>query len=146
MVVREYYDRAPLFIPFSTIFDIITLMKTFYQWYLRVRYNYANPSERVFKVIAVQPELELAWQEFESASTYAYAQHEALAKIKRITIENATCSQESNTSGIRSMDDVESFDRNITKKETDAIIQLRNEFKAAIKDLRNDIRLITKQK
>ncbi|CAF3447822.1 unnamed protein product [Rotaria sp. Silwood1] len=146
MVVREYYDRPPLFIPFSTIFDIITLMKTFYQWYLRVRYNYANPSERVFKVIAVQPELELAWQEFESASTYAYAQHEALAKIKRITIENATCSQESNTSGIRSMDDVESFDRNITKKETDAIIQLRNEFKAAIKDLRNDIRLITKQK
>ncbi|CAF5116159.1 unnamed protein product, partial [Rotaria sp. Silwood1] len=85
MVVREYYDRPPLFIPFSTIFDIITLMKTFYQWYLRVRYNYANPSERVFKVIAVQPELELAWQEFESASTYAYAQHEALAKIKRST-------------------------------------------------------------
>ncbi|CAF1515439.1 unnamed protein product [Rotaria sordida] len=119
----------------------------FYQWYLRVRYNYANPSERVFKVIAVQPELELAWQEFEGASTYAYAQREALAKIKRITTENETSLQESSTSGIRSIDDIElSSNSSITKKEKDAIIQLRNEFKAAIKDLRNDIRLITKQK
>jgi hypothetical protein len=35
-------------------------------------------------VIAVQPELELIWQEFESASTYAYAQREALTKIDRL--------------------------------------------------------------
>ena len=35
------------------------------------------------EVIAVQPELELIWQEFESASTYVYAQHEALTKIDR---------------------------------------------------------------
>ncbi|CAF2673374.1 unnamed protein product [Rotaria sp. Silwood2] len=145
-VVREYYDRPPLFIPFSTIFDIIALMKIFYQWYLRVRYNYANPSERVFKVIAVQPELELAWQEFESASTYAYAQREALTKIKRIIMENEISLQESSTSGIRSIENVELSSSSITKKEKDAIIQLRNEFKAAIKDLRNDIRLITKQK
>jgi hypothetical protein len=47
-VVREYYDRPPLFIPFSTVFDIIALVKMFYQWYLRVRYNYANPTQRVF--------------------------------------------------------------------------------------------------
>ena len=47
-VVREYYDRPPLFIPFSTIFDIIALVKMCYQWYLRERYNYANPTERVF--------------------------------------------------------------------------------------------------
>jgi len=37
----------------------------------------------ILEVIAVQPELELAWQEFESASTYAYAQREALTKIDR---------------------------------------------------------------
>ena len=47
-VVREYYDRPPLFIPFSTIFDIIALIKIFYEWYLRVRYNYVNPLMRVF--------------------------------------------------------------------------------------------------
>lgn len=82
-VVREYFDRPALFIPISTIFDIITLVKMFYRWYLRVRYNYANPTERVFKVIAVQPELELAWQEFENASTYVYAQREALIKLDR---------------------------------------------------------------
>jgi hypothetical protein len=35
-------------------------------------------------VIAVQPELELIWQEFENASTYAYAQREALTKIDRL--------------------------------------------------------------
>jgi hypothetical protein len=49
-VVREYYDRPPLFIPFSTIFDIIALVKIFYQWYLRVRYNYVNPLQRVFSI------------------------------------------------------------------------------------------------
>jgi hypothetical protein len=38
----------------------------------------------ILEVIAVQPELELIWQEFESASAYAYAQHEALAKIDRL--------------------------------------------------------------
>lgn len=47
-VVREYYDRPPLFIPLSTIFDIIALVKIFYEWYLRVRYNYVNPLQRVF--------------------------------------------------------------------------------------------------
>lgn len=47
-VVREYYDRPPLFMPFSTIFDIIALVKIFYEWYLRVRYNYVNPLKRVF--------------------------------------------------------------------------------------------------
>ena len=35
----------------------------------------------IAEVIAVRPELELAWQEFESASTYAYAQREALVKV-----------------------------------------------------------------
>jgi hypothetical protein len=34
-------------------------------------------------VIAVQPELELVWQEFESTSTYAYAQCEALTNMDR---------------------------------------------------------------
>lgn len=47
-VVREYYDRPPLFMPFSTIFDIIALVKIFYEWYLRVRYHYVNPLKRVF--------------------------------------------------------------------------------------------------
>ncbi|CAF0946556.1 unnamed protein product [Adineta steineri] len=138
-VVREYYDRPPLFLPFSTIFDIIALIKMFYHWYLRVRYNYANPLQRVFKVIAVQPELELVWQEFESASTYAYAQREALTKIDRGTVENDSVSRESGgTSGDLSGSN--------NRKENDAITQLRNEFKIAIRDIRNDIRLIAKQK
>ena len=47
-VVREYYDRPPFIIPFSTFFDIIALTKMFYLWYLRVRYNYASPTHRVF--------------------------------------------------------------------------------------------------
>ena len=47
-VVREYYDRPPLCVPFSTIFDIIALVTMLYQWYLRQRYNYANPTQRVF--------------------------------------------------------------------------------------------------
>lgn len=35
------------------------------------------------EVIAIQPELESAWEEFESASTYAYAQREALTRFDR---------------------------------------------------------------
>lgn len=46
--MREYYDRPPLFLPFSTVFDVIALVKHFYYWYLRARYNYANPLKRVF--------------------------------------------------------------------------------------------------
>ncbi len=46
-VVPEY-DRPSLFIPFSTIFGIIALVKIYYQWYLRVRYNYVNPLQRAF--------------------------------------------------------------------------------------------------
>lgn len=38
----------------------------------------------ILEVVAVQSELELAWQEFESASTYAYAHREALTKMKRL--------------------------------------------------------------
>jgi hypothetical protein len=60
-------------IPVSTIFDTITQVKIFYQWYLRVRYNYANPSQRVVSKFLIG--------EFESASMYAYAQHEALITI-----------------------------------------------------------------
>ena len=98
-VVREYYDRPPLCVPLSTIFDIIALLTMLYQWYLRQRYHYANPAQRVFskslvgaprstlvclaEVIAVQPELEVIWQEFESASTYAFAQQEALSQTRR---------------------------------------------------------------
>jgi hypothetical protein len=47
-VVREYYDRPPLFLPFSTVFDIVALTKMVFQWYLKVRYHYANPTQRVF--------------------------------------------------------------------------------------------------
>jgi hypothetical protein len=156
LVVREYYDRPPLFIPFSTIFDIIALIKVLYQWYLRVRYNYANPTQRVFskltermfivmpllflEVIAVQPELELAWQEFESASTYAYAQREALTKTDRSAmIETETSLRESGTSGSRPTDAVEHPGSSVSRKEKDAVIQLRNEFKVAIRDLRHDV-------
>ncbi|UJR20407.1 hypothetical protein I4U23_023538 [Adineta vaga] len=137
-VVREYYDRPPLFLPFSTIFDIIAIVKMFYHWYLRVRYNYANPLQRVFKVIAVRPELELAWQEFESASTYAYAQREALAMNDRTVIHNNSTSRDSNTNGDRC--------DSIVRRDHTSVVQLRNEFKAAIRDVRNDIRLIVKHK
>ena len=37
----------------------------------------------LLEVIAIQPELESAWEEFESASTYAYAQREALTRLDR---------------------------------------------------------------
>jgi hypothetical protein len=171
-VVREYYDRPPLFIPFSTIFDIIALIKICYQWYLRVRYNYVNPLQRVFsklwekilrieclffcivEVIAVQPELELVWQEFESASTYAYAQREALTKMDRsgkveslflpctvFDVCRAAMESEVSVREIRSTDVVESS-TGITKNDKDSIRQLRNEFKTAIKDLRNDVCII----
>ncbi|CAF1028475.1 unnamed protein product [Adineta ricciae] len=135
-VVREYFDRPSLFLPFSTIFDIIAIVKMLYHWYLRVRYNYANPLQRVFKVIAVRPELELAWQEFESASTYAYAQCEALVKVNQTIINKNSTLQESG----------EDRSANNVRKNSDTIIQLRNEFRAAIRDLRNDIQLIVKQK
>lgn len=104
-VVREYYDRSPLFIPLSTILDVIALTKMFYRWYLRVRYNYVNPTQKVFgeswlnedsnglvqfvcfqlaEVIAARPELEHAWREFESASTYVYAQEQILSRTERL--------------------------------------------------------------
>ena len=62
-------------------------------------------------MIAVQPELELAWQEFESASTYAFAQREVSTKKEK----------------------------NNTPAKDDPLRQLREQFQAAIKDLRNDV-------
>ena len=104
----------------------------------------------------MQPELELAWQEFESASTYAYAQHEALTKIDRseetsvifqnvfiifrATMENEVSLRESGVNTMRFTDTLE-LSSSIVRKEKTTVTQLRNEFKAAIRDLRNDVNM-----
>ena len=80
-------------------------------------------------MIAVQPELELAWQEFESASTYVFAQREALNKNARLTSgENEIKPTENDPASLVTV-----------RKDDDPLNQLRQEFKAAIKDLRNDV-------
>lgn len=48
--------------------------------------------------------------------------------------------KESVTIGIR-MNESTDLSNSKMKKEKDSIVQLRNEFKAAIKDLRNDVRI-----
>lgn len=54
-------------------------------------------------------------------------------------MDNNISFEVSNPIGIKFTDEVEESRNHIAKNEKDAIIQLRNEFKAAIKDLRNDV-------
>ncbi len=58
--------------------------------------------------------------------------------VCRAAMESEASLRESGANGIRPTDTVELFG-SIAKKEKDSIAQLRNEFKAAIKDLRNDV-------
>lgn len=55
-----------------------------------------------------------------------------------MAIENETSLRESGAIGIRPTDGTE-LAGSTAKKEKDSIAQLRNEFKAAVKDLRNDV-------
>jgi hypothetical protein len=53
-------------------------------------------------------------------------------------MESEASLRESGASGVRSTDIVE-LPGSVAQKEKDSLMQLRNEFKAAIRDLRNDV-------
>jgi len=55
-------------------------------------------------------------------------------------MENENLLRESVSSGTRANESADISNSNM-KKEKDSLVQLRNEFKTAIKDLRNDVRI-----
>jgi hypothetical protein len=117
-------------------------------------------------MIAVQPELELAWQEFESASTYAYAQREVSTTMDKSAANGSSlftshrrlfCSlfrtiikRDRNLSAtvsnrLQSTTGIDDLPGNTSRHDQDSLNQFRQEFNTTIKELRSDVRRCSQQ-